>query len=208
MTAIKTWERRRLMEASEESLWEASAYGRDPERRVAKTVVTDAKLYEVWRPHFSHALDEVVNAKHRDWHMKLRRQATLAQHGRTLIDHVRINGIQGAEREQLFAQFFPQVDYRSAILKEHRRYVLNVSSDISLRSLLEQQDDASGLVLLARYRLAYKAYFDLYCEWVELPAGAYCEVMRLAMLEARRDAEALRHELLGIRYKPGLQVVR
>ncbi len=189
-----------MLYASEEALWDAASGGKDPERRIARDLVTSERLQTVWRPHQSRILEAVASGRFtRDRALRLRREAAAARHSRMLIDHIRVNRFDGDGRARLFTQFFPNLDTQTAILREHRRYTIAVSDSITLERLLGMHDDTLGLDLLQRYSRAYAVYFKLYCQWLPLPQSAYAEVMRLAMIEARNDAEALRHQLLKIR---------
>ena len=189
-----------MLYASEEALWDAASGGKDPERRIARDIVTTDRLQTVWRPHQDRILEGVASGRFsKDRALRLRREAAAARHSRMLIDHIRVNRFDSDGRTRLFAQFFPNLDTQTAILREHRRYTIAVSDSITFERLLGMHDDARGLDLLQRYARAYAVYFKLYCQWVPLPQSAYAEVMRLAMIEARNDAEALRHQLLKIR---------
>ena len=183
-------------------MWDASVVSADPERRIARDVVTNDGMLDIWRPRHSRFLESLVSKRQsKAQRTELRREATVAQHSRTLIDHIRIERLTGHDRDRIFEQFYPHLDAQTAILREHRRYVMAVSSWISLQRLMGMHDDAVGIDLLKAYAGAYRVYFDLYCKWIQLPRGAYSEVIRLAMTEARNDAEAQRHRLLGIRHR-------
>jgi hypothetical protein len=93
---------------------------------------------------------------------------------------------------------FRHTDYETAILREHRRYTLAVSSSISMRRLMALHNDFAGQRLLDRYREANSRYFDLYYQWLNQPKGIYAEVLHEAMMTARFEAQGIRQRLLQI----------
>lgn len=186
-----------MMDASEEAIWRAASDGVEPERRIATDVVADDSIFRIWQPGHLELLEAAAVARQeRERRMQLRRIATVVEHRRVLIDYVRTVGLKGDDRKHFFSTMFRHTDYQTAVLREHRRYMLAVSSSISMRRLMALHNDFSGARLLNRYREANRRYFDLYYQWLNQPKGIYADVVREAMMTARVEAQAIRLRLL------------
>ncbi len=187
----------RMMDASEEAIWRAAAEGVEPERRIATDVVTDDSIFRIWQPGHLELLEAAAVARReRERRLQLRRIATVVEHRRVIIDHVRAVGLKGDDRRKFFSTMFRHTDYETAVLREHRRYVLAVSSSISMHRLMCLHNDFSGARLLERYRDANRRYFDLYYQWLNQPKGVFADVLHEAMMTARFEAQAIRQRML------------
>jgi hypothetical protein len=187
----------RMMDASEEAIWRASSEGVEPERRIAADVVSDDSIFRIWQPGHLELLEAAAIARReRERRLQLRRIATVVEHRRVIFDHVRAVGLKGDDRKQFFNTMFRHTDYQTAVLREHRRYVLAVSSSISMRRLMCLHNDFSGARLLDRYREANRHYFDLYYQWLNQPKGVMADVLHEAMMSARFEAQSIRQRML------------
>ncbi|MGH8131450.1 MAG: hypothetical protein ACRES3_11405 [Steroidobacteraceae bacterium] len=199
MPLFLSLEHRRMMDASEEALWRAASGALDPERRIAADVISDTAIYSIWEPGHLELIGAAARIRpERERRIQLRRIAINVEHRRMIFDYIRAAGLTGERRRQFFDLMFRNLDYETAVLKEHRRYVFAVSSSISMRRLLLLHRDLSGARLLGRYRRAYRKYFDLYYHWLKLRQGVYADFVRVAMMDARAKAEAVRHRMLDL----------
>lgn len=189
----------RMMQASEEAMLDATFCRVENERRIALDIVGDADLYRLWKAEMQQHLAATAAAKSQAVKIReLRRVGTGLEHQRALIDHLRRDLISGKHRERLFARYFRGLDYETAVVREHRRFKLAVAGEIAIDRLLLLHHDEAGRDLLLDYRARYARYFALYCDWLAL-RGAYADIVRAAMLEARSEADEWRRLVLTVR---------
>jgi len=112
-------------------------------------------------------------------------------HQRALIDHIRRNEVSGTPRQRLLAEFYGPKATTCAILAEHKRYMLAVSSKLSADHIIDLMQDPVSVRLLREYRACYDRYFDLYCFSVTSEDRAAADATRSVMIDYRLGAKAI-----------------
>lgn len=191
---------RSLMQESEQALEDAAASRSQHDARIAKHILDDSKIYNLWESQHADMLLPVAEYSSRTPQLaELRKIEVSLVHRRALVEHMRRNEIVGSRRDKLFSRFYGPRENVDAILAEHRQYMLAVSSRVSTDHLIDIMRDANGNRLLDVYERAYNAYFDLYC-FVECSEDSYMsDVVRPALQDASQRAKRIRSRLITVK---------
>ena len=186
----------RLMDESEQALWDATNAKSRRESRIAKHILNDPKTYRLWEAKHADLVRPVAQEKNRVPQVfALRDIEVRLVHRRALIDHIRERKLRGVDRERLFAAFYGPRDILDAILIEHREYMLSVSSYLSANHLIEVMYDPEGQRLLKQYETLYTNYFDLYGVVVRSQDATWWAAVEPLMKEAREEMAKVRQRI-------------
>ena len=154
---------KRLMNESEQALWDAIAGKPTRHSNIAKYVLNDHKTHLTWESRHAELIRPVAEQNKRTPQVFALREIELQLvHKRALIDYISTNKLQGKERERMFSAIYGPRDTVDAILTEHRQYTMAVSSNFSTNHLIDVMYDPIGMRMLRRYKQLYTDYFDLY----------------------------------------------
>jgi hypothetical protein len=188
-----------LMIESERALWKTDSqpdYYRVPVSRL----LDDGRQYRLWEATFSRRMRDIAGCPRRiDQAMELRNLAVQLIHRRGLVDYLRGSNIVGDHRRQLFDMFYGHMDYREALIIEHRQYVIAASSGYCAEVLLDAFDDASGFHMIERYQSLYAQYFQIFSQYSRAEFIGDAELagaLKPAMLEHRSYANLARRQIL------------
>lgn len=182
-----------LMDESEQALLEAAQSGAGTESRIAREIIGDSRTHGLWEARHAELVRPVAEERARAPQIiALRDIEVRLVHRRALIDHVRENGIRGAERERLFRVFYGPKEFQDAVLAEHRQYMLAVSSGVSAEHLIDVMQDPPSRKLLRLYETAYARYFEMYCYVMASEDTASADASRFLMTDLRKQAERVR----------------
>jgi hypothetical protein len=109
--------------------------------------------------------------------------------------------VRGCARERLLEVFYGPMDFRMAVLCEHRQYVMAASSGYCGEVLVETMHDSRGLSMLDRYEDLYRDYFEIFGRFVTAEVTGdrdIVSVLRPAMLRQRALANRLRAQILSL----------
>lgn len=188
---------RSLMDESEQALSRAAAHVSTPKSRVAKQILTDAKLHRLWESQHAELMLSVAEHRRRSPQvLALRTVETGLLHRGALIDHIRRHKITGNERDRLFRVFYGPRDSVGSIVAEHRKFLLAVSSRISADHLIGIMQDQISLQLLEVYKAAYEKYFELFCLLAASDDEYVVDALRSDLHRAHDIAENIRRRLL------------
>lgn len=191
---------RRLMDESEQALSDAAQSASVVQSRVANQVLQDAKTHRLWESQHASLVGQVAEHRRRVRQvMAMRSIEASLLHRRALIEHIRKHKIVGAERDKLFRVFYGPTDIVNAMIAEHRKYVLALSSYISIEHLINVMHDAVSTQLLEVYRCTYQEYFDLYCVMAKTEDPAIADAVGPVVQEARQRASRVRDRLKSIK---------
>jgi hypothetical protein len=152
------------MDASEYALRDASYSPFQRDARIANTVLQDSRSYRIWESRHADLLVPV--ARHngsKPLLLELRNAQVKLIHRRALFRYLRINEVRGEKRQRLFSHLHNTLDYRDAVVAEHRQYMLAVSSRISADYIIGIMNDANSPKLLEQYEELYARYFEIKC---------------------------------------------
>jgi hypothetical protein len=193
---------KRLMDASEQALWSADClpdYYRVPIRQV----LYDCMRYRSWEANHARLMQQAADAARPVGQAFSLRETTVRMiHRRGLFDYLRMHEVRGAARERLFEVFYGPMDFRAAVLCEHRQYLLAASSGYCGEVLVDSIQDSSGSRLLDRYEELYRDYFEIFSRFVTAEVTGdrkLIAVLRPAMLRQRAIANRLRSQILSTR---------
>lgn len=187
---------KRLMDESEQALLDAIADKTGRQSSIAKYVLNDRKTHLNWEVRHAELVRPVAEQKKRTPQVfALRNIEMRLVHKRALIDHIRTHNLRGRKRNQMFAAIYGPRDLTDAILTEHRRYMVAVSSDLSADHLIDVMYDPLGKRLLKNYRRGYAYYFDLYGQVVRCSDPALANATKSLMFEAGNKLATLRSHI-------------
>lgn len=166
-----------LLGLSEAALWQAADTDKEPRRRRAASWVTsDFRMLETWRLRYKELMQPVAAARYHFGQAAKLRAAGVAMVERcAFVDYLRDRRVAASSRDDLVARAHETDDARSAVLEEHREYVLAVCSALGIDRLLIHVGDPLGPQLLKKYRSLYIEYFTTTSDRLlhddETPAG-------------------------------------
>ena len=193
----------RLMDESELALEEATHSPSPRIARIASHVLTDAKVHRIWESCHAEWVRPIAEANRRTPQViGLRQIEVRLTHRRALIDYIRKHKVRGTRRDRLFKAFYGPREMRDAILKEHRDYMIAVSSNISTDHLIEVMHDPTSYELLRMYEAAYTQYFELFCFVQASADSSVIEAVRGAMGDVAARAKRLRTRLQAVQPDP------
>jgi hypothetical protein len=185
-----------LMEESEQALYNAAQKESGTDARIAKQIVGDTRTHCLWEARHAELVRPVAETGVRAPQLlALRDVEVRLVHRRALVDHIREHQLREPERERLLRVFYGPLDFQSAVVAEHRQYMLAVSSRVSTDHLIDVMADPVSRRLLQAYETAYTRYFDLYCYVVSSEDRNGAEATRHLMRQARKEADRLRRRL-------------
>jgi hypothetical protein len=186
----------RLMDESEQALWDAAGAKSRHASRIAKHVLNDANMHRLWEARHAELVRPVAERKKRVPQVfALRDIEVRLVHKRTLIDYIRNHQLRGSERDLMFAAFYGPKDIRNAIVAEHRQYMLAVSSYVSTDHLIDVMYDPHGKRLLKRYERRFAEFFELYGEVVRSQDSSLADAAGPLMKAAREEVARIRQRI-------------
>ena len=190
----------RLMTESERALWRTDSHP-DYYRGPICQLLDDGRRYQHWEASHSLLMRHVADAaRPLPQALALRATAVRLVHRRGLFDYARAHQVRGVVRERLFAAFYGAVDYRAAVLREHRQYVLAASSGYCSEVLVGSMEDTHSLRLIERYERMYRDYFEVYGRFISAEATGDHELamaLKSIMLKQRAAVDGLRGAMLA-----------
>jgi hypothetical protein len=199
MTALRQFTFRGLMTESERALWRTDslpAYYRSP----VCQLLDDGRQYHLWEVSHARLMQQVARGAHPVGQALALRATSLSLiHRRGLFDYLRNHGVHGKVREGLFEAFYGPIDYRAAVLTEHRQFVLAASSGYCSDVLVGSIHDGEGARLIERYARLYRDYFEVFGFFVTAEMNDEPDVARALkpiMLRRRTDVARLRGTIL------------
>jgi ABC-type microcin C transport system permease subunit YejB len=199
MARLQSLTFKRLMDESEQALWRADCLP-DYYRLPLRQVLHDCTRYHSWEVSHARLMRQVARAGQPIGQAFSLREATVRMiHRRGLFDYLRTHKVRGAARKRLFEVFYGPMDFREAVLCEHRQYVLAASSGYCGEVLVESIHDNHGLGLLNRYEEVYRDYFEVFGRFVTAEVTGerdLVSVLRPAMLQLRVATNRLRAQIL------------
>jgi len=187
------------MTESERALWRTEtvpAYYRHP---IAQ-LLEDVQRYQFWE--FSHARlmrNIALAARPPAQILALRETGVRLIHRRGLVDFLRSNSVGGAMRAHLIKTFYGPIDYREAVINEHRHFLVTASSAWCTEVLFGSLHDDEGRCRLNRYERLYSAYFEMFGQFVTADFAGESDLacaLKPMMLRRRIDLARLRGEIL------------
>jgi hypothetical protein len=180
------------MNESEYALHNASESSSPGELRVVDTVLQDGRLYRVWESRHADLLLPVAEYSNKKRQiLALRKAEVQLVHRRALFGYLRLNGVRGEERRQLFRIFHQTLDYHNAVLAEHRQYMLAISSRISTDHLIDIMNDPRSKSLPRQYEELYQRYFEMNCYIAGMGDSECTGLVRLTMQDTRMQLQQM-----------------
>jgi hypothetical protein len=192
------------MDESEYALRDASGSPLPHVSRIANSIVNDNSRYRLWESRHADLLLPV--AKHSNMKRQivaLRNTEVQLVHRRALFDFLRDSEVRSGARRQLFHVFHRTLDYESAVLVEHRQYMLAVSSHISANHLIDVMNDDNSKALLRQYEKMYARYFEMNCYVAGMGDSECIELVRSGMGDALELLQRLRRRIESVPPKSG-----
>lgn len=187
---------RRLMEASEYALQDASESTSPRESRIATTVLTDARKYREWELRHANLLLPVAEQRARKRQIIALRHAEIQLiHRRALFSYLQTHELSDDQRHKLFRLFHSTLDYQEAILAEHRQYMLAVSSHISTDHIIDIMQDETSTGLLQLYEKTFARYFEMKC-YIASARDSHCiELIRSSVRDMQGQLLRIRRRI-------------
>lgn len=178
---------RKLMHESEYALQAASASPSPRISRIVGTILSDGRIYREWEStHASLLLPIAQRRKSLAQLMELRSAEVELIHRRALFGFLQRSGVTGERRRRLFRTIHTTRDFEDAVLAEHRRYMMAVSSHVSADHLIDVMKDVNSKQLLEVYQDSYMRYFEMRCFLVTADSGTCADLVRLTMRDAAK----------------------
>ena len=186
----------RLMDESEQALREAAKLAPARESRIARETLHDPRMHRLWEDTHAELVRPIAETSRRNRQViELRELDVQLIHKRALIDHIRRQQLIGRDRERMFAAFYGPKDTRNAILIEHRKYTLAVSSNVSANHLIRVMSDPVGVQLIKQYEAMYTKYFELYGFSILAEDTAWSDALKPMMQDLRQKTMQLRKRI-------------
>ncbi|HZF16613.1 MAG TPA: hypothetical protein VE046_11780 [Steroidobacteraceae bacterium] len=199
MARLQSLTFKRLMDESEQALWRADCLP-DYYRLPIRQVLDDCVRYRSWEVSHARLMRQAAHAAQPIGQAFALRETTVHMiHRRGLFDYLRTHDVRGAARERLFEVFYGPMDFRAAVLCEHRQYLLAASSGYCGEVLVDSIHDSRGLGMLDRYEEVYRDYFEVFGRFVTAEVTGEHDlvaVLRPAMLKQRAATDRLRAQIL------------
>jgi hypothetical protein len=184
------------MDESEQALRDAAEADSERESRIAQQTLDDPKTHRMWEDTHAELVRPVAAQNRRTQQVFMLRDLDVQLvHKRALIDHIRRQQLLGKDRARMLAAFYGPKDTRDAILLEHRKYTLAVSSNLSTDHLINVMYDPVGIELLKQYQELYEKYFELYGYIVLADESSWADALKPVMTELRGKILQLRHRI-------------
>ena len=187
---------KKLMDASEFALKQA-ADSRDPEKsRIASTVLANQRTYRSWENVHANLLYPVAcHQRDRELLLELRKSQLSLIHHRSLFRYLANHEVRGDKLRRLLRLLHGTLDFEDALLLEHRRFMLAVSSRISSQHITHLMNDTDSENLVQRYSSAYDRYFALKCEMAVAVNRSQVALIRPCLREVRERIDRTRHRI-------------
>jgi hypothetical protein len=200
MARLQSLTFKRLMDESEQALWRADCLP-DYYRLPIRQVLDDCSRYRSWEMAHARLMRQAARASEPlDQAFSLRETTVHMIHRRGLFDYLRTHDVRGVARARLFEVFYGPMDFRGAVLCEHRQYLLAASSGYCGEVLVDAIHDRHGLAMLDRYEELYRDYFEVFGRFVTAEVTGehdLVSVLRPAMLKQRVATDRLRARILA-----------
>lgn len=196
MPTYSSHRHRKLMNESEYALHNAPDSSSPRVSRIVTTILQNNRTYRMWESRHADLLLPV--AEHSDKKrqiMALRNAKVQLVHRRAFFDYLRLNGVRGDERRRFFRIFYQTLDYHSAVLTEHRQYLLAMSSHISTDHLIDIMNDPRSKSLSRQYEVLYRPYFEMNCYVAGMGDSKCNGLVRLTMQNAREQLQQMRRRI-------------
>jgi len=188
------------MDESEQALLDAADSSSPHVARIVGHVVSDVNVHRIWECRHAELVRPVAEQNRRAPQLiELRLAETRLTHKRALINYIRKHQVTGALRDRLISAFYGSRETTDAILKEHQRYMVAVSSRVSTDHLIDVMCDPVSKDLIRMYDMAYDQYFELYCFVASSPDSAVADAVRGSMGEVASRAKRIRKMLREVR---------
>jgi hypothetical protein len=196
MLRYQSLRHQRLMDESEQALRDAAEKKSAHDSRIARETLDDPKAYRLWEDSHAELVRPVSEHSRRARQVfELRELDVQLVHKRALVEHIRRQQLVGKDRERMLAAFYGPKDSRDAILAEHRKYTMAVSSGVSANHLIRVMYDPTGMDLIAMYESVYAQYFDLYGFVTLADDAIWADALKPMMAELRERALRLRRRI-------------
>ena len=155
---------RKLMNASEYALQDATESAPPRESRIASTILGDDKKYKEWELRHANLLLPVAEHRQKKYQvLELRSAEMQLVHRRALFTYLQTHTVSESKRKELFRLYHTTLDFHDAVLTEHRHYMVAVSSHISTDHIIDVMDDYTSTSLLEQYEKTFSRYFEMKC---------------------------------------------
>jgi hypothetical protein len=184
------------MDASEIALQDATESPLPRDARIATTILTDARKYREWECRHADLLLPVAAHSARKRQVVALRQAEIHLiHRRALFTYLQTHELSDDQREKVFRLFHSTLDYKEAILAEHRQYMLAVSSHISNDHIIDVMQDRTSASLLKQYETVFGRYFEMKC-YIAGSSDSYCvELIRSSLRDVNGQLLRIRRRI-------------
>ena len=200
MSALRQFTFRGLMTESERALWRTDSLP-DYYRSPVCQLLDDGRHYRLWEVSHARLMQQVAHgAQPVGQALALRATCLSLIHRRGLLDYLRNHGVRGKVRERMFEAFYGPIDYRAAVLTEHRQFVLAASSGYCSDVLVDSIHDGDGARLIEHYARLYRDYFEVFGFFVTAEMSGEPDVahaLKPIMLRRRTDVARLRGTILA-----------
>jgi len=194
---------RKLMDASEYALQNASESDEPRESRIATTIIEDQQKYREWELRHANLLVPVAEQKAEKYQILALRKANVnLVHRRALFTYLQTHPLSSSSRAQLFRLFHSSMDLNEAILVEHRQYMLAFSSGISAEHITDVMHDDRSNFLVDQYEKTFARYFEMKCY---IAKAGQNTLTRQLVNSALRDAQG---QLLRVRRRMETELPR
>jgi hypothetical protein len=192
-----TTRHKKLMDASEYALKQAADNGTPDQARIASTVLANQRTYRTWENVHANLMQPVARHwRDRELLLELRKSQLSLVHHRALFRYLANYEVRGDKLRRLLRLLHGTLDFEDALLHEHRRFLLAVSSRISSKHIARLMNDADGEHLVKRYASAYDRYLALKCEMAIAPSRSQVALIRPCLNEVRERIDRTRRRIV------------
>ena len=187
------------MNESEYALQDASESPSARISRIVNTLLRDTQTYRMWESRHADLLLPVAEYSDRKHQILALRNTKIGLvHRRALFKYLHTNKVRGEQRRKLFRILHSTLDFPDAVVKEHRQYMLAVSSRISSDHLIDVMNDPKSKNLQRKYEKLYTRYFEMQCYVMGMGDSNCIALVCLAMTDAREQLHRLRRQIEAV----------
>lgn len=187
----------KLMGESEYALQDACDSSSPRVSRIVNSILQDSQRYKIWESRHADLLLPVAEHSDRKHQVIALRDARIRLvHRRALFRYLQGCEVRGEQRRQLFRLFHGTLDYPDAVVREHRQYMLAVSSRVSADHLIGVMKDPKSKNPSDDYEKLYTHYFEMQCYVMGMGDSDCIALVRLAMTDVRDQLRRLRKQIL------------
>lgn len=166
----------RMMECSEQQIFEIAQHGDSHQRQLASRILESQRSLRHWENAHSQLLRNVVDTWTTEEQVRAVRRMALAMiHRKAPFEYMRDRHLCGAARRRFFKVVYGRQDFCNSFVKEHRNYLEAGASYLCVDRFCAE----SSMRALAEYEQRYAAYLsaqfnqldDEHCGREEQPAG-------------------------------------